>query len=105
MDKKDFFEKAKDEAGNILSNVAQKTEEIAKKSKLKLKISTHKVSIKGHFKKIGKYIYDHKNDFKDNDYISEQLEYIKKLEEKIEETQEELKHYFEEKTGKKESKQ
>lgn len=100
METKDFLDKAKDEAGNILSNVAQKTEEIAKKSKLKIKISAHKVNIMGHLKKIGKYVHEHKDDYKENEFISEQLEQIEQLEAKISKVKEQLQELVKEKKNK-----
>ncbi|MBS3741411.1 MAG: hypothetical protein KGY74_04770 [Candidatus Cloacimonetes bacterium] len=90
MENKELFEKVKDEAGNILTNVAQKTEYLAKSSTLKLTKGSHKASIKTHFKNIGRYVYENQDKYKDNAFIKEQLEHINQLEAKIEEIKEKL---------------
>lgn len=90
MKDKDFINKAKEKASNIISNVSKKTEYIAKLTRLKLSITSYKTSIKKHYKNMGQYIYKNQDEFKDNTEIKKHLEQINQLQAKIEETLEKL---------------
>jgi regulator of replication initiation timing len=83
MDTKAFMENIRREINSAMSKAFDKVEELSKLSRLKLKIGTFKGEIKDIKSQIGDYIYEHKADFNDNEFLAEQVKKIEEIEHQI----------------------
>ena len=85
MDTKAFMENVKKEINSAMAKAFDKVEELSKLSRLKLKIGSLKSEIKDIKTIIGEYIYQHKNDYKDDKILTEKVKKIQDIEKMIEE--------------------
>ena len=87
----DFFKKLKNVANKTYKNASQKTGELAKEAKIKMKMNENKAKIKDLYEEIGKIIYQkhiHQEEVKikeDLDSYCSQIDEISKEQEKLQE--------------------
>lgn len=79
MDAKSLLENIRKEINSAMSKTFDKVEELSKLSRLKLKIGSLKGDIKDIKTEIGEYILEHKDDYQDNEFITEKIKKIEDL--------------------------
>ncbi len=92
MDTKAFIENVKKEINSAMSKTFDKVEELSKLSRLKLRIGSFKGDIKDIKTEIGTYILQHKEDFQDNEFLTEKVKKIEEIELKIKGLEVEITH-------------
>jgi len=83
MDTKAFMENIRKEINHAMSKAFDKVEELSKLSRLKLKIGSMKGDIKDLKTEIGNYVFEHKDDFKENEFLAEKVNKIQEIEKLI----------------------
>ncbi len=84
METKDMIKKVKREVSNVLSTVANKTEFVAKISKLKFDIAQKNAKVNRSLKDIGEYVYNQRSEFKIDSYITDVFNEVDEIKKAIE---------------------
>ena len=98
MDIKALLNKAKKDVSITLSKVAGAAEYVAKLSKLKLSITSIESEINGLLQKVGKCVYEKKDEYAKDEYLTDLFDEISEKKEEVEERAkeiEEIKKHFE----------
>lgn len=98
MDIKALLNKAKKDVSITLSKVAGAAEYVAKLSKLKLSITSIGSEINGLLQKVGEYVYENKDEYAKDEYLTDLFDEISDKKQEVEEHAkeiEEIKKHFE----------
>ncbi len=84
MDIKALLTKAKKDVSSALSKAAGAAEYVARLSKLKLSITSIESDINGLLQKVGEYVYNKKDEFAKDEYLTDLFDEISEKEAEVE---------------------